>query len=186
MTPLPTPIPASCATFWKKPACRPSPCPNRGAPSRPSSSWPTTWWIGPWPSIPRPRPAAPFCRQHIEPTGPGDPQPNPPAEPAAVHLADREFTPEQELAGRGRLAGTLAARPSRCQRGRTGPRNERGFELIEPAQAAGHPLRRTAALDQHHPPDGRRPGQPAALPGRPDLGPQAVGRLPGLAPRRPG
>ncbi|MBN1137460.1 MAG: ATP-dependent helicase, partial [Anaerolineae bacterium] len=38
-----------------------------------------------------------FWRQRIVPTGPGDPQPNPPANPAGVQLANQGLTPEQEL-----------------------------------------------------------------------------------------
>ena len=38
-----------------------------------------------------------FFWQHIAPTAPGDPQPNPPTDLAAVRLVIREQTPEQEL-----------------------------------------------------------------------------------------
>ena len=34
---------------------------------------------------------------HIQPTGPGDPQPNPPPDPGGIRLVDRELTPQQEL-----------------------------------------------------------------------------------------
>ncbi len=71
--------------------------------------------------------------QRIQPTGPGDPQPNPPYQLASVQIVDREFTPAQELravadsvvkwlgdpANRERTAAVLV------------PRNKRGFELID-------------------------------------------------------
>ena len=76
-----------------------------------------------------------LVRQYIIPTGPGDPQPNPPANPAAVHLVDHGLTPEQEL----QTVVDSLQRWSEVQRGRPEveqdtcaalvPRNQRGFEL---------------------------------------------------------
>ena len=34
---------------------------------------------------------------YIEPTPPGDPQPNPPDDPAQIHLIARKFTPQEEI-----------------------------------------------------------------------------------------
>jgi DNA helicase-2/ATP-dependent DNA helicase PcrA len=78
-----------------------------------------------------------FERQHIQPTGPGDPQPNPPANPAAVRLVDRDLTPEAELQFVAKsLARWLDAQMERPERERDtcavlAPRNQRGFELID-------------------------------------------------------
>ncbi len=47
----------------------------------------------------------------IEPTPPGDPQPNPPDDPGAIHLI-RANTRLRGDSGGGRLAGALAARAS--------------------------------------------------------------------------
>jgi DNA helicase-2/ATP-dependent DNA helicase PcrA len=74
---------------------------------------------------------------HIGPTPPGDPQPNPPADPAAVQFVDHEYTPEAEL----RVVADSLERWSRQQallpeREREtcavlAPRNQRGFQLID-------------------------------------------------------
>jgi ATP-dependent DNA helicase UvrD/PcrA len=76
-----------------------------------------------------------FLPQRILPTAPGDPQPNPPTDPAAVHLIDRDFTPEQEL----QVVADSLDRWCRAQSARSEnerdtcavlvPRNQRGFEL---------------------------------------------------------
>jgi DNA helicase-2/ATP-dependent DNA helicase PcrA len=52
-----------------------------------------------WTVADHPTPSArcAFLSQDIQPTGRGDPQPNPPYDPAGVQLIDRELTPEQEL-----------------------------------------------------------------------------------------
>jgi DNA helicase-2/ATP-dependent DNA helicase PcrA len=72
-----------------------------------------------------------FLQQHIVPTGPGDPQPNPPAEPRAVQIIDRDFTPDQELqAVADSLAGWLPSHQDQSV-AVLAPRNQRGFELIE-------------------------------------------------------
>jgi DNA helicase-2/ATP-dependent DNA helicase PcrA len=72
-----------------------------------------------------------FLQQHIRPTGPGDPQPNPPADRAAVYLVDQEFSPEQELqAVAESLARWLPEHPDRSA-AVLAPRNQRGFELID-------------------------------------------------------
>ncbi len=71
-----------------------------------------------------------FLNQQIEPTSPGDPQPNPPADRAAAQIVERDFTPEQELRAIAdsldrwlpdHLDWTVAV---------LAPRNQRGFELI--------------------------------------------------------
>jgi DNA helicase-2/ATP-dependent DNA helicase PcrA len=72
-----------------------------------------------------------FLLQHIEPTAPSDPQPNPDANPAAIQLVDHEVTPDAELAA---VANSL----ERWLPDHTGqtvavlaPRNQRGFDLID-------------------------------------------------------
>ncbi len=78
-----------------------------------------------------------FFRQHITPTGPGDPQPNPPADPNAVQLVDRDFTPEAELqavadsVARWVKAQEQKPEPERETCAVLAPRNQRGFELID-------------------------------------------------------
>jgi DNA helicase-2/ATP-dependent DNA helicase PcrA len=42
---------------------------------------------------PNERASGAFLPQHIQPTGPGDPQPKPASDPSDVHLIDHEFTP---------------------------------------------------------------------------------------------
>jgi DNA helicase-2/ATP-dependent DNA helicase PcrA len=78
-------------------------------------------------------PATPgaLLHQHIKPTGPGDPQPNPPADARAVQMIDRDFTPEAELqAVADSLARWLPEHPDRTV-AVLAPRNQRGFELID-------------------------------------------------------
>jgi DNA helicase-2/ATP-dependent DNA helicase PcrA len=71
-----------------------------------------------------------FLGQHIEPTSPGDPQPNPRTDRAAVQIVDRDFSPEQEL----RAVADSLERWLPDHSGWTvavlAPRNQRGFELI--------------------------------------------------------
>ncbi|MBN1660577.1 MAG: ATP-dependent helicase [Anaerolineae bacterium] len=74
---------------------------------------------------------------HIRPTPPGDPQPNPPADPGAVQLVDREFTPDAEM---NAVADSIE-RWIKTQAGLSPeaqatcavlvPRNARGFEVID-------------------------------------------------------
>ncbi len=83
---------------------------------------------------------------HIRPTPPGDPQPNPPAEPRAVQLlVEREFTPEAELQAVAesvqRWLKEQEAKPE-AQRETCAvlaPRNQRGFEMIDLLEARGVP-----------------------------------------------
>lgn len=71
--------------------------------------------------------------QHIEPTVPGDPQPNPPFQPALVRIVDREFSPAQELAAVADSVVNWLSDPK--NQGRTAavlvPRNGRGFEFVD-------------------------------------------------------
>jgi DNA helicase-2/ATP-dependent DNA helicase PcrA len=52
-----------------------------------------------WTVTEHPAPSArgAFLHQHIEPTPPGDPQPNPPQDQRAVRLIARQFTPDAEI-----------------------------------------------------------------------------------------
>ena len=71
-----------------------------------------------------------FLGQYIEPTSPGDPQPNPPAVRAAVQIVERDLGPEQELRA---IADSLERwLPDHLDRtvAVLAPRNQRGFELI--------------------------------------------------------
>jgi DNA helicase-2/ATP-dependent DNA helicase PcrA len=72
-----------------------------------------------------------FLPQHIEPTKPGDPQPNPPANRAAIQLVDQDLSPERELQA---VADSLARWLPDHQDWSVAvlaPRNQRGFELID-------------------------------------------------------
>ena len=75
-----------------------------------------------------------LLRQYIVPTGPGDAQPNPPADPGAVHLVSEGLTPDQELQtvadSLQRWAAAQAAKPEPDETcAALVPRNQRGFEL---------------------------------------------------------
>jgi DNA helicase-2/ATP-dependent DNA helicase PcrA len=72
-----------------------------------------------------------LLQQHIEPTQPGDPQPNPPLDRTALQLVERDFTPEQELQSvADSLARWLPDHPAHTVAVLV-PRNQRGFELID-------------------------------------------------------
>jgi DNA helicase-2/ATP-dependent DNA helicase PcrA len=73
----------------------------------------------------------------IEPTPPGDPQPNPPADPAAVHLFDRKLSPEAEIkAVVESLRRWLPDHPDDTVAVLV-PRNQRGFEVADALKKAG-------------------------------------------------
>ena len=80
---------------------------------------------------PNERASGAFLPQHIQPTGPGDPQPNPAADPAAVQLIDHEFTPEQELQAVAHSLQRWLPEHQECTVAVLAPRNQRGFELID-------------------------------------------------------
>jgi len=74
---------------------------------------------------------------HIEPTRPGDPQPNPPAEPGGIRIVNRELTPQQELQSvtesLARWLGDQEALPERDRQtcAVLVPRNQRGTEIVQ-------------------------------------------------------
>lgn len=76
----------------------------------------------------RPALAAP---PYIEPTPEGDPQPNPPDNPAQIHLIKRKFTPQEEIqAVADSLERWLAENPRRTV-AVLAPRNQRCIELVD-------------------------------------------------------
>lgn len=74
---------------------------------------------------------------YIEPTPDGDPQPNPPDDPAGVKLIARKFTPGEELeAVVGSLVRWLPEHPDRTVAVLV-PRNDRGFAVVKALKEAG-------------------------------------------------
>ena len=74
---------------------------------------------------------------HIEPTPPGDPQPNPPDAPDQVRLIDQKFTPVTELqAVVDSLARWLPDHPDQTVAVLV-PRNERGFKVVNELKRRG-------------------------------------------------
>jgi DNA helicase-2/ATP-dependent DNA helicase PcrA len=72
-----------------------------------------------------------FVRQHIEPTGPGDPQPNPPAHLDAVQLLNKGHSPQAELeAVVDSLERWLPGHEDQTVAVLV-PRNQRGFDLTD-------------------------------------------------------
>jgi DNA helicase-2/ATP-dependent DNA helicase PcrA len=101
---------------------------------------------------PTPKVRDSFVVQRILPTRSGDPQPNPPANPAAVRIVDRELTPGQELqVVVDSLERWLPDHPD-CTVAVLVPRNQRGFELIDLLKQRGIPyielLRSTSSTRQ--------------------------------------
>ncbi|MBL7183279.1 MAG: ATP-dependent helicase [Anaerolineae bacterium] len=74
---------------------------------------------------------------HIEPTPPGDPQPNPRDDPRKVHLIAQKFTPREEL----RAVGDSLARWLPEHQDETVavlvPRNDRGFAVVSELKKRG-------------------------------------------------
>ncbi len=67
---------------------------------------------------------------HIEPTPPGDPQPNPPDDPGQVRIIAQKFSPGEELrAVADSLARWLPEHPDETVAVLV-PRNQRGFEVV--------------------------------------------------------
>jgi DNA helicase-2/ATP-dependent DNA helicase PcrA len=72
-----------------------------------------------------------FVQQHIRPTGPGDPQPNPANDPAAAKLIGTDYTPQQELlAVADSLQKWLPVHPDKTVAA-LAPRNKRGYALVD-------------------------------------------------------
>jgi DNA helicase-2/ATP-dependent DNA helicase PcrA len=80
-------------------------------------------------------------RQHIRPTGPGDPQPNPPADAAAVQLIERDFTPDQELVAVAESLQHWLPDHADWTVAVLAPRNKRGFELVDLLRQREIPVR---------------------------------------------
>ncbi|MDX9832460.1 MAG: ATP-dependent helicase [Anaerolineae bacterium] len=83
---------------------------------------------------------------YIQPTPPGDPQPNPPANPRAVQLLlERDFTPEAELAAVAESARRWLKEQEALPEAQRetcailAPRNQRGFEMIDLLEAQNVP-----------------------------------------------
>jgi DNA helicase-2/ATP-dependent DNA helicase PcrA len=80
-----------------------------------------------------------FTASQIEPTGPGDPQPNPPEDIAAVQPVDRRFSPEAELrAVADSLQHWLPSHQDRTVAVLV-PRNKRGADLADILKQRGIP-----------------------------------------------
>jgi DNA helicase-2/ATP-dependent DNA helicase PcrA len=74
---------------------------------------------------------------HIEPTPPGDPQPNPSDDPSQVHLVAQKFSPQGELqAVADSLARWLPEHPDETVAVLV-PRNDRGFALANELKKRG-------------------------------------------------
>jgi DNA helicase-2/ATP-dependent DNA helicase PcrA len=76
----------------------------------------------------------------IWPTPPGDPQPNPPANPAALFLWDQKLSPDAEIAAVAQsLARWLPEHPGETVAVLV-PRNKRGFEVADKLKRTGIPF----------------------------------------------
>ncbi len=68
---------------------------------------------------------------YIRPTPPGDPQPNPPDDPAGIHLIGKKFTPDEEIAAVVDSLEKWLPDNADATVAVLVPRNTRGVELIE-------------------------------------------------------
>ena len=121
--PSPPPARNTCGTSSTSKACSGANCPTPGDPPSRSSTSPTTLirWTNerhPDPAIRRREPLQP---PYIEPTPPGDPQPNPPAELARIALFGRRARARRRNSRRSSDSlAKLAARSSRSDLRRAG------------------------------------------------------------------
>ena len=121
----------------------------------------------------------------ILPTPAGDPQPNPPDDPAAVRLITSRFTVEEELEAVVNSLRRWLPDHADDTVAVLVPRNERGEAVANALKAAG--IEYVEMLKKHprDPRHRRRAGQRRQLPGRPGLARQTEHGLRGVAPRRP-
>ena len=82
-----------------------------------------------------------FRQQHIEPTGPGDPQPNPAYNPDGIELIEHEYTPLQELSTVADWLQTWLPSHKEKTVAVLDPRNRRGYELAELLRKRDVPVR---------------------------------------------
>ncbi len=76
---------------------------------------------------------------HIEPTPPGDPQPNPEDRPEAIRLVDLAYTPAEEVAAIGKsLSEWLPENPDQTAAVLV-PTNSRGFQIVNELKERGIP-----------------------------------------------
>jgi len=75
----------------------------------------------------------------IEPTLPGDPQPNPDPEEGSLALMELPYTPQEELQKVVKSIARFVAQNPQATVAALVPRNYRGFELVEQLKEAGVP-----------------------------------------------
>ena len=76
---------------------------------------------------------------HIEPTPRGDPQPNPPDDPAQIRFVDRPFTPADEVDAVVKSAAAWVADHPEQTVAVLVPRNQRGFQISDELKRRGVP-----------------------------------------------
>ena len=122
-------------SFLKEPGVTAHKLPNSGR-SQPAIIELANYLID-WTVTEHPAPSArgAFLHQHIEPTPPGDPQPNPPEDRAAVYIFDRKLTPDAEIkVVVDSLARWLPDNEDKTVAVLT-PRNQRGYQIIDSLRA---------------------------------------------------
>ena len=96
-----------------------------------------------WSAEKHPNPAIrerlPLTPPYIEPTPPGDPQPNPPDNPAKVHVFGRDFAPAEEITAVVKsVRDWLRENPDKTA-AILSPRNKRGYEIVDALKKADVP-----------------------------------------------
>ncbi len=76
---------------------------------------------------------------YIEPTPPGDPQPNPIDRPAGIHLVDLAYTPVEEVAAIGKSLSDWLPENSDQTVAVLVPTNNRGFQIVNELKKRGIP-----------------------------------------------
>ncbi|MBE2235894.1 MAG: ATP-dependent helicase [Anaerolinea sp.] len=77
---------------------------------------------------------------HIEPTPPGDPQPNPPDDPAAIFLISSRYSPDGEVRALVESLARWLPNNPKATVAVLVPRNQRGFDLVDALRGRGLPV----------------------------------------------
>ncbi|HRI57668.1 MAG TPA: ATP-dependent helicase, partial [Anaerolineae bacterium] len=77
---------------------------------------------------------------HIEPTPPGDPQPNPPDDPAAIFLMSSRYSPDGEVRALVESLARWLPNNPKATVAVLVPRNQRGFDLVDALRGRGLPV----------------------------------------------
>jgi len=134
-----TASPLNLLNFLAEEGVRSLPMPESGRSSR--SIIALANYLIDWTQSEHPAPAARRALNppHIVPTPPGDPQPNPPDKPDAIHFPDKKFNPADELRAIIRSVKKWLAEHPQGTAAILAPRNKKGFDVANALRREGIP-----------------------------------------------